>query len=311
MSGMPSIPDSFIQDNDLVKLNKENLYVYLKDKQNFKKKASRNSYESQRITNDFVVDSVVVPVALEKFAELETSLVAAHSKYSKDQIGLASKVLEVEMKGFGITNPQIRIASSDDKSIKFAVDVPTSNGRVQVNIPVEFASGRPIIPSTFDLNGNIYKLNSESLKALVKSAAKNGIEKVSRELESMERMSHDQLLDRMINGISSGDLRSAEEALSVIQAKFDSQTYLFSLEKFSKLLKHASDGDSRDQMIKSALKNGDMIWLKTSVEPYCPKLGLPASKVDFDPKGRPVPMRKSLRDGLDGVLVNTSKVIIS
>lgn len=310
-SGIPSIPDSFIQDDKIVKLNKENLFVHLKDKQNIKKKASRSLFEGQRVAHDFKIDTPVVPVALEKFAELEDSLVTVSSAYSKDQISLASKVLEVELKGFGIKNPQIRVASSDDRFINFKAEVPTRSGRVDIIVPVEFSSGRPIIPGSFKINENIYKLNSESLNALVKTAAASGVEKVSREAESMEKLSHDQLVDRMIHGVSSKDLKTAEDALRAIELKFGGQTYISALETFSKLLKHASDSDSRDVLIKEALKKGDLVWVPTSVEPYCPKLGLPASKVDFDSKGRPVPFRRSSREDVQSALVSTSRIVLT
>jgi len=309
--GIPSIPDAFIQEDKVIKLNKENLYVYLKDKQNFKKKTARGSFEGQRVAHDFKIDTPIVPVALEKFTDLEDNLVAAASSYSKDQIGLASKVLEVELKGIGVVNPQIRVSSSDERSLNLKAGIPTSNGRVDIIVPVEFSSGRPIIPSTFNVGGEIYKLNSESIMALVKTARKSGLETISREVESMEKLSHDQLLDRMITGVSSGDLKTAEDSLKVIENKFGGQTYISALEKFSKLLKHASNNDKRDVLIKEALKKGDFIWVPTSVEPFCPKLGLPASKVDFDTKGRPVPFRKSMREDIEGTLINTSKVVLS
>jgi hypothetical protein len=127
----------------------------------------------------------------------------------------------------------------------------------------------------------------------------------------MERLSHDQLLDRMISGVSSGDLKIAEDALRAIELKFGGQTYISALEKFSKLLKHASNNDKRDVLIKEALKKGEFIWVPTSVEPFCPKLGLPASKVDFDAKGRPIPFRRSMREDIEGALISTSKVVLS
>jgi hypothetical protein len=310
-SGIPSIPDSFIQGDKLLRLDKENLYVYLKDKQNFKKKASKDIFKTQRDDANITPDRLVVPASLEKFANLEDSLVAAASSWSKDQISLASKVLEVELKGFGIVNPQIRVASSSDRSISFKADVPTGSGRVDILIPVEFSSGRPIIPTTFEVSGNIYKLNSDSLKALVKTAKKSGIENISRQYESMERLSYDQLMDSMASGISSGDFNTAENALKVIESKFGGNFYLRAFDKFSRLLKHSSDNDKRDLLIKEAMKKGDMVWLPTSVEPFCPKLGLPASKVDFDEKGRVIPKRRLKTEELSGILTTSSKVVLS
>jgi len=309
-NGIPSIPEFFIQEEKLVKLNKENLYVHLKDKQNFRKKATASKFEGQRVVHDYKIDTVVVPAALEKFADLEDKILASTVKFSQDQVKLASRVLEVELKGMGVQNPQIKVSSSDERVLNLKAEIPTADGRVDILVPVEFSSGRPLIPSAFTSGSKLYKLNAESLKLIVKSAKANGTELISRAQDNMGKMSYDQLMDRIVDGISKSDVKQAEDALSVIEAKFDSSVFLGALDKFSKLLKHASNGDKRDEMIKQALKSGDLIWTKTSVEPYCPKLGLPASKVDFDEKGRPVPLRKALAQSA-GVLINTSKVVLT
>jgi hypothetical protein len=47
-NGIPSLPTSFVQGDQLVKLNKANLYVFVKDKNNFKKKSSKEKYVDQR-----------------------------------------------------------------------------------------------------------------------------------------------------------------------------------------------------------------------------------------------------------------------
>jgi hypothetical protein len=309
-NGMPSIPEYFIQDEKLIKLNKENLYVHLKDKQNFKKKASVGKYSNQRAVHDYKIDTVIVPKALEKFADLEDKLIASTISFSQDQVKLASRVLEVELKGLGVANPQIKVSSADERNLNLKAEIPTSGGRVDIIVPIEFSSGRPLIPSTFQAGKSIYKLNSESINTLVKSAKSNGLELISRAHDNMSNLSYDQLMDRIVDGVSRKDVKQAEDALSVIEAKFESSVFLGALDKFSKLLKHASSGDERDALIKAALKNGDLIWTKTSVEPYCPKLGLPASKVAFDEMGRPVPLRKSLAQG-SGILINTSNVVLT
>ena len=314
-NGIPSLPNHFVQGDKLVKLNKQNLYVYLKDTNNFRKKASVNKFVSQRSISDFKVDTPVVPASLEKYADLENDLVAAASSFSRDQIKVATGVVAVELSGFGVPNPQVRVAASTDKTLTFTADIPTAYGRVEINIPVDMPNGRPVIPNKFATNGKIYKLNEDGLRAIMKAADhRDDISKVSREVEEMTRLSYGQLVDRIIDGVSRSDYRQAEDALSVISNKFEGQQYLSALDKFSKLLKHSSNGTERQAMIKKALESGDLIQIPTSVQPYCPKLGLPVSKVDFDHKGRPVPMtRKAQRDNLDetGAMMSTSKIALS
>jgi hypothetical protein len=67
-------------------------------------------------------------------------------------------------------------------------------------------------------------------------------------------------------------------------------------------------------MIKEAIRRGDLIRTKNSVEWFCPKLGLPLSKVAFDERGRPVPKFRNEKRGLDsieGTVISTSKIIMS
>jgi len=314
-NGIPALPNHFVQGDELVKLNKENLYVYIKDTNNFRKKTNVNKFASQRSVSDFKVDTPVVPVSLEKYADLENDLVAAASSFGVEQIKMATGVVAVELSGYGVPNPQVRVASSTDKTLTFAADIPTAHGRVEINVPVDMPNGKPVIPSSFIVSGKSYRLNEDGLRSIMKASDhKNDISKVSREAEEMTRLSYGQLVDRIINGVSNNDYRQAEDALSVIGEKFDGQQYLSALDKFSKLLKHSSEGTERDALIKQALANGDLVQLPTSIQPYCPKLGLPVSKVGFDHKGRPVPARrKAQRDNLaeSGAMISTSKIALS
>jgi hypothetical protein len=314
-NGLPSLPNYFIQDNKLVKLNKENVYVFIKDKNNFIKKTSANRFASQRSARDFQVDTPVVPASLEKYTDLENELIAAASSFDRNQIRVATGVVAAELSGFGVPNPQVRVASSTDKVLAFAADIPTSKGRVEINIPVDMPNGRPVIPNNFVVNGKTYRLNESGLKTIMKAADhKDDLNKISREALEMSRLSYNQLVDRIIDGVSRSDYRQAEDALNTIGDKFNGQQYLSALDKFTQLLKHSSSGTERDAMIKNALKNGDLIQVPTSVQPYCPKLGLPASKVDFDSKGRPIPIRrKAQRDNLDetGAMISSSRVALS
>ncbi len=314
-NGIPSLPKHFIQGDNLVKLNKENVYVFIKDKDNFIKKTAASKFAEQRSARDFKVDTPVVPASLEKFADLENDLVASMASFNREQIKVASSVVVAELAGLGVPNPQVRVCGSTDKILTFAADIPTPRGRVEVNIPVDMPNGRPVIPSNFLVNGTSYRLNETGLRVILKAADHiDDLNKISREVVEMSRLSYGQLIDRMIDGVSRTDYRQAEDALNTINEKFDGTQYLAALDKFTKLLKHSSNGTEREAMIKKALENGDLIRVPSSVQPYCPKLGLPVSKVDFDEKGRPFPMhRNAQKNSLDnlGAMISSSRVTIS
>lgn len=314
-NGIPSLPTHFVQDEKLVKLNKENLFVFVKDKNNFKKKSSEKHFRDQRSFGTISSDTPVVPASLEAYANIEDSLVEAASSFSGDQINVARGVVASQMAGFGIPNPQVKVASSDDKTLVFSSDIPTSSGRVIINVPVDMPNGRPVIPNSFKVAGKTYPMNEGGLRRVIEdSKENNSLGTVSREVEEMARLSYSQLMGRVTEGVASGDLKTAEDALASIEEKFGGERYISALDAFSKLLKHSSDNTDRDQQIKVALERGDLIRVPTSVQLFCPKLGLPVSKVAFDSKGRPIPATRAIKsDTLEstGAMVSSSKVVLS
>jgi hypothetical protein len=138
--------------------------------------------------------------------------------------------------------------------------------------------------------------------------------KVSREVEEMNRLSYPQLIDQVTEGVTVSDFRKAEDALATIETKFGGQKYISALDMFSKLLKHSANNSERDDHIKNALDRGELIRVPTSVQLYCPKLGLPVSKVAFDEKGRMIPATRALKsDPLKetGAMISASRIVLS
>lgn len=289
-NGLPTLPTHFIQDGGLVKLNRDNVFVFVKDASNHLRKTARKSFEGQRSISEFQVDTPFIPAALEKFASLEDDLVAAATNFTPAQVRSATNVVALEFAGL-IRNPQVKVAQSNPRTLTFDVRVPTGAGDVAVRVPVDMPGGNPVIPTKFEYNGASYKINSDSIN---KVASAKGERKalVSREVEEMSSLAYSQLMDRIVDGASRGELKLAEDALATINAKFGGQQYVAALNQFSALLKHASGNSDREKLVKQALANGTFIQVKTSTEPFCPKLGLPASKVGFDEAGRPVPLRR-------------------
>jgi len=314
-NGMPTLPTSFVQQDELVKLNKENLFIFVKDMNNFTKKSSRQKFEAQRAWGDLRVESPAIPSALEKYTNLDNELVAAATCFSRDQVNAAISIVSAELSSLGIGRTQVKLISADKRTLQLAASIPSALGQVEASIAVDMPNGSPVIPSHLSVAGERYRLNPTGLKSILAHAAKTeSINKVSRETEEMGRMTYAQLVDQMDNGVAHSNLKQAEAALSVIESKFGSQRYMASLDRFSKLLKHASGSTERNTLIKEAFDRGDLINVPTSVQLYCPKLGLPVSKVTFDAKGRVVPMtRKTQPEELNasGVMISTSKVSLT
>ena len=313
-NGVPSLPTHFVQEDKLVKLTKETVYIFVKDKNNFKMKSAKDKFSSQRSFGELDTGSVVTPASLEPYANIEDSLVEAASSFSVNQIKLARNVVASHLSSFGIPNVQLKVLASNDKTLTFSSSIPTDKGRVEVSIPVDMPNGSPVIPSKFSLAGESFSLSESGLRKVIDNTPGAAHHTVSREVEEMRRLSYQQLISEVAAGVSAGDLRRSEDAMSVIQSKFGGERYKSALDTFSKMLKHASSGGERETLIKAALDRGDLIRVPTSVQLYCPKLGLPVSKVAFDDKGRPVPaVRKVSSDSIEaaGAMINSSKIVLS
>jgi len=314
-SGIPSLPTSFVQGDQLVKLNKENLYVFVKDKSNFTQKSSKKKYADQRSFGTLETKAPVTPSALEAYTNIEDRLVEAATSFSKDQINMARNVVASQMAGFGIPNPQVKVAASDDKVLTFSTDIPTDKGRVVISVPVDMPNGSPVIPNKFKVAGQTLPLNERGLKTVLESSKANpSLQSVSRDVEEMGRLSYAQLVDQVTDGVATADLKRAEDALKTIESKFGGQKYISALDMFSKLLKHSSGNTDREKQIKNAFDRGDLIRVPTSVQLYCPKLGLPVNKIAFDEKGRMIPSTRALKSEAlkeTGAMISASKIVLS
>nr|BDD46207.1 hypothetical protein 39 [bacterium] len=318
--GQIKTPTSMISDGEVTDLCRANLLVHLKMGENQVKTATRNKYAGQHGSAPISMDKPVMPAALMDYADLENELVVAASNYSRNQILMATNMLATEFKAAGVVNPQIKVASSDKGVMVFDVSIPTAVGRSMVHVPVEFHNDKPILPSRFAAASTekeevIYDFTYENVQKFVRNAniKDPGIQK-ARETGELSKMSYHQLVDRMIEGVANEDYKLAEDALACIQDRFGPNKHKVALDEFANLLKISSSASStRAAMVKEAFRRGDLITISTSVEPYCPKLGLPLSKVDFDEQGRPYPKyrNKTANNNREEPLISTSRIIFT
>ena len=310
------LPTKMIQADSLVDMTKESIYVHLKDSSNRIHRNAHNKFASERKINEFREEPVVVPRSLEKYADLENDLVAAMSHFNKDEINRARNVVVAELASVGIANPQVKVSSSDDKLVNFTTRIPTNDGGVDIKVPMEIHGGVPTMPSRFIVSNNgeerVYKFNKSEIQGLA-TPLKDG-SSIVRDSGELRGMSYHELIDRMIGGVSEGDYRMAEDSLAEINERFDSDHYITALDKFSLLLKASSSLTSEDALVKNAVARGDLIEVPTSIELYCPKLGLPLRKISFDSNGKPIPKNSSYKiENLkeSGSHISTSKIILT
>lgn len=309
-------PQTIIQGEDTIPFNKENLWLSIREARDNKKFASQNKFKKQRIGLEPVnIPKVVVPSGLEKYANLENELIAAASNYNTSDVLSAINIVSDELKSFGAFSPNVKIASSNETEMVLDAFIPTEKGTSVISVPVEFHNGKPLLPSKFasavnnDSSEVIYDFSREGYSKFISDVKGNSRTiKIARQSGNLSTMSYHQLMDEMLQGVSAKNYDRAENALAIIQDKYDSSQFKAAFDKFSQLLKHSSstEGSQREKFVKAAINKGLLIRHKTTVEWYCPKLGLPLSKIAFDDSGNPIPLRASRQDN-----ANEEQVMIS
>lgn len=316
-NGSIELPTQMINDGSLVKLNKENILVSLKTASKSKKESNVNKYSGMRQESAVNLPRVNVPKPLKEEFSMSEEVVLAASKYSPEQIKIATSMLAIESSDWGC-NTQIKFAGINDRGMSFLMKVATSKGNQELIVPVEVKDSRINIPSTF-ISKDSKKEYDFSRTGFYSFASDNLVqpEKTGvfyRERDELVRLSYNQLMDVVIDGVSKKDFKASEDAISAIADKFGPEKQKIALEEFQKLLKVASTHNNNESLIKEAVRRGDLIKKSNSIELYSPRFGLPLSKLEFDEKGRLMPKyRKAQNDmsSIDGTILSSSKIVMS
>lgn len=311
-NGSVGIPSEVVSDGSLIKLNKENVLVILKTAQKKQKDTNLSKYADLRQSGTLVTPTVAAPAALKEKFEMSEEVLLASSKYSANQIKLAHSVVSTEVASWG-ARAQVKFAGTSKNGMTFLVKTATSAGEKSFAVPVEMSGDRVLMPSEFASATTKYDFSNSGYSDFLAGANTSTTATFSRDSDELSKLSYVQLLDVVIDGVAKKDYKSSEDALSTIGSKFGPERFKMALEDFQKMIKTASQSFNQD-IIKEAVKRGDLIRTKNSVEWFCPKLGLPLSKVAFDEKGRPVPKFRNEKRNLETlgeVGFSTSKIIMS
>jgi hypothetical protein len=297
----------------LQSLSKENILVSLKSSQKQVKEAANQKYSGLRKQDSLSTPSARLPSALKEKLDISEEVILASSKYSPDQIRLATSVVATEVASWG-TRPQVKFAGTTDRGMTMMVKTATSKGEKSFVVPVEISNSKVVMPSEFVADSTKYSFSSEGFNSFLgDSRAVNSTFTFSRDIDELQKLSYAELMNVVIDGVSRGDYKASEDALSTVSSKYGPEKFKTALEDFQKILKISKRSENED-LIKAALQRGDLIRTRNSVELFSPKLGLPLSKLAFDEKGRVVPKFRTEKrdlDSIDGTVISTSKIVMS
>lgn len=306
------LPQQIVLDGSLVKLTKENVLVQLKTAQKVKKDSNLSKYSDLRQSGYLQTPKINVPAQLREKFDISEEILLASNKYSQDQIKMAASVIVTEVSAWG-ARPQVKFAGTNDNGLSFLVKTATSVGEKSFIVPIEVLEKKVAMPSIFVSDSVKFDFSQSGYNAFLSGAKMASTQSFSRDTDELNMLSYPQLMDVVIGGVATKDYRTSEDALGVIGSKFGPDRFKIALDDFQKMIKIASQPFDQG-LVKEAVKRGDLIRTKNSVEWYCPKLGLPLSKIAFDEKGRPTPKFRTEKRNLetmDGTVISTSKIVMS
>lgn len=278
-------PSQFIDHSGaLQKISQDNVLIDLKLREDASADNNSNYFKQLRASDSISMDKVVVPKSLERYNHFEDFAANAVTKFSSDQVSLAKSVLKTELSSAGIINPQIRTNASNEKGIILTASIPTTEGRKDIDVPIEFYNSKPLMPSFFVYSEKEYDFSYKNLSKFASRQSRESL--VRKDIGSLKTASYHELCDLMNSSVISDDLRTAEDCLLTIQSRFNSGMYKKAFDMYSSSITSYNKTKSNKDFIESAFKRGDLIEVPTSLEPYSPKFGLPLSKLSFDQNGK-------------------------
>lgn len=315
--GIVKEPSHLVLGEEVVDLDGRNLLISIKEQERNLKTSNHGKYAAGRGNGapGLEMNKAKMPEALKEFADLETSLIAAANHFDREQVISASKMLDKELVSFGMKT-DIKLNSSDSKGLLFNVLIPTKMGKVAIQVPVEIQNGQMLLPNRFASSiktkdeQTIYDFDRAGFRSFLSDLEPGNFNfQMARQTGELSKMSYQELMDQMIHGVENQDYKLAEDVLQTVEERFGSNQFLTAFDQFSQLLKHASDGSSRKDMIKKAFERGELIRVPTSVDLYCPKLGLPVSKITFDYDGKIIPKTRAKTQNQEtGTMISTSQI---
>lgn len=264
-------PEGFISENGLRPISKENIVDHVNGMD--KKTPDYGRLFSKTSSLD---DSIEIPKPLKTLtAALEESLAECGTAFSRDMVVAGKNVVKNELESFGCRVGDVKVASEHDDGVFYSATIFNNDGKISVEVPVEFSDDRVLIPTTFACGDDFRELTAENVAGAISKHANS--EKVCYEFSmDVESMDYNELRDTLLYSIASKDFEKAEEILHFVKEKYgeDKHKQIFAdyISSMNAISKTASADKCRGCPYFD--KAG-----KYHVQDYCNKLAMDASKV--------------------------------
>ena len=294
---VPTLPEAIISNGTAIPITKLNVLAEIKASSQFKKISSNLEFENQRNNSAVNINNAPVPSALKDVINSEDILFAVANHMSQTELAEAIKVISKEISCFGIGSPQLKFASAEikgnSKIATFKTNVITTNGKSEINIPIEIKAGKYLIPSKFKSGNKEYDFSKKSFLSFLSDISDVKTASFERVSDDLYKLSYPQLMNVVWQAVNAGDDKLVDDSMSTIANKFDQELVRKAYSDYAVFLKSKATSVSQD-IIKNAFAKGYLVNRPNYSEPFCPQLAKPLSQISFDENGKPIPKYRNM-----------------
>ena len=249
---------------------------------------------------------VDVPEPLKILAsDLEEQMVETALEFPLVSVRTAKKMLVAEINAMGFSGTQVKIAAPTQDGFICEAIINAPSGKVSIEVPIEMKKNRPLMPSVFAKDDQVFYFDEDSVKAFV-SKGTNRDTYINRDNQLLD-VDISKLRNLLVKSSIDKDFETCDEILAVAAERFDPVTYKNLVNDFNSILKNASlttEESCCSRQVKSP----------NSIYKYCGHYNVPLHDVLQDEGGscclkKTYFSRKAQKS--EGAMFSNAKVLIS
>jgi hypothetical protein len=211
-------PTHFIYGDGVRQISRDEIQNYISGEVN-----KAPDYNKLFDKSSSIDDSVKLPNELKTLvANLEEDLVESGTSVGRAAAGLGKEAVKLELESLGCRVDSVKVASEHNDGIIYSAHVISSDGKLSVEVPVEFNDDKPILPTSFAYKDDFRALNAENLRSVIQ---KNASSPNSDFGVDVANLTFHELKEKMLYSVASKDYDKAEEILNFIGKKFGGDTF--------------------------------------------------------------------------------------
>lgn len=276
-----------------------------------KKKASAGTpaYDSNSIIGQNInkenlnveLPTFQVSEEIQSFADnLSSAKGEAEFIFGKNIVQLGQNLISQDLKSFGYSQVQVKVASSTQKSIVYAASI---DGKTGFKVPVKIENNKAVAPKAIICNKNVYSFNANGVAQLVSENQDLNIVAYTSPLYNTKGS---ELVDLLKTAMLDNDYSKAEEILIVLKST-DEKSYKVAFNTYQQGL----TGNLQLANKVSASQCSLQIKHASSQHVICGHTNLPLNKVYQDKHGNCSPLyRQGMDNSYEGASFMSSKVLL-